>query len=244
MRTRTSPWCVATTVAATLVAAVTMLDVRADALPPSIPVLPGGANSIQCPPLPPQPTAADLAAARACAGLTGSATPPTGTGSSGAGAGAAGAGGGAPGGGPGAGGSAGPVDQNPPQDLLDTLPGPFTVHQTQTLGGESISGYTCAKTQAFVVNFATPKVAFATAFIPTGKGDSGTWTYAYSIQSAGETHSASGSYAVLTDARAHALHLTMTGKDNVAFKGFAGPFPVTYKFDLLSMPGSPCTAAQ
>ncbi|MBS0394691.1 MAG: hypothetical protein JSR54_08700, partial [Proteobacteria bacterium] len=59
---------------------------------------------------------------------------------------------------------------------------------------------------------------------------------------AGESHAATGTYAMAIDAPAATLHLTMNGQDHVAFHGFDGPMPIHYGFDLVSTPGLPCAA--
>ena len=125
---------------------------------------------------------------------------------------------------------------NLPPDVQTTS---YAVVQTMTLGGESISGGVCSLTQPFTVSFTTPKVAFVTAYVPTSASQ-GTWIYAYDISSAGETHNASGSYTISPPSPDGSLVLTMTGKDNVAFKGFSGPLPTHYSFKLVPSSTTPC----
>jgi Divergent InlB B-repeat domain len=117
--------------------------------------------------------------------------------------------------------------------------GPYTVKQTQTQGGEVLSGGVCKITTPFVVTVAAPAVTFTFTFIPAS-ATNGAWTYAYSIPSAGETHSASGVYSIGLPAPDGTLVLSMTGTDNVAFPGFSGPFPVNYQFSLVPSNFGPC----
>jgi hypothetical protein len=240
-RSEGGPRKVAGAVVGLLVAASAVLasGARAAAPPGPSPDVATAASTIKCPKLPPQPTEAELAAARACAGLTNSATPPATTGSGGAGAGGSGGSGGAGSASPGGPGALG----NPPSQpsLNDVMHGPYVVKQTATLGHESISGSACDEARPFVVHFATPPAVFDTGFAPsTANGQSGQWSYAYNIPRAGESHSAHGTYTLQADAAAHALHLKMTGSDHVTFKGFDGNFPVHYQFDLVATPGAPC----
>lgn len=140
----------------------------------------------------------------------------------------------------GSGGSNNPGNNTLPNtNLPSTGQGAYAVKQTMTLGGEAISGAVCSLTQPFSVNFNTPKVAFVTGYVPTSASQ-GTWTYAYNISSAGETHNASGSYTISSPSPDGTLVLTMTGKDNVAFKGFSGPFPTHYSFKLVPSTTTPC----
>src|SRR3974390_3066460 len=198
---------------------------RAAAPPAPLPDVTTAASKIECPKLPPQPTDAELAAARACAGLAVPATPPAVAGSGSA----TSAGAGGPG-----------VRDHPPSQSspTDGLHGPYVVQRTQTLGGESISGSACDEARPFVVHFVTPPAEFNTGFAPsTATGQSGQWNYAYNIPRAGESHTAQGTYTLQTDVAAHALHLKMAGSDHVVFKGFDGNMPISYQFDLVATPG-------
>ena len=173
------------------------------------------------------------------------ATPNAGGGGGGSGSGGSGGGGGGSGSG---GGSLAGTPQVTPIETVTPTPtdfptpsasGPYIVKQTHSLGGEKISGQVCSLTMPFTVLSATPKVSWAFNFIPQS-ASAGGWTYAYNIASAGETHSASGKYSVSAPAKDGSLTLTMTGRDNVAFKGFSGPFPVNYSFDLVPSGQAPC----
>lgn len=173
------------------------------------------------------------------------ATPSAGGGGGSSGGGGAGGGGGGSGSG---GGSLAGTPQVTPIETVTPTPtdfptptagGPYVVKQTRSLGGEKISGQVCSLTKPFVVLSAAPKVSWAFNFVPQS-ANKGAWTYAYNIRSAGETHSASGTYSVSVPAKDGSLTLTMTGRDNVAFKGFSGPFPVNYSFDLVPSGQAPC----
>jgi hypothetical protein len=117
----------------------------------------------------------------------------------------------------------------------------YVVKQTKTLGGEVISGAVPCLTAPFAVTSVTPKVTFVFQFIPAA-ALKGAFTYAYSIPSAGETHSAIGSYTI-SEQKDGTLVLSMTGRDAVAFPHFNGPFPVNYSFNLVPSGPSACSAA-
>ena len=117
---------------------------------------------------------------------------------------------------------------------------PFIVRQTETLGGERIAGSVCRLGDSFVVNFVTPRVAFAALFTPGGSPVAGNVSYAYSIPSAGETHAAQGTYSGKADAAARAVHVSMAVSDHVVFHGFDGNLPNRYNFDLVATPGASC----
>ena len=117
--------------------------------------------------------------------------------------------------------------------------GPYTVKQTQTLGGESISGMVCSILKPFTVNYQTPPTPFNTSYVPKD-AQSGTWAYAYNLPKAGETHDATGSYTLSKPDHTGVRTLTMTGSDHVVFKGFDGKVPTRYKFDLVPAVGVPC----
>ncbi len=110
--------------------------------------------------------------------------------------------------------------------------GPYVVKQTRSLGGETISGEVCSLTDPFQVTVVSPKVTFLFNFIPAA-ADHGQWTYAYNISQAGETHDAKGNYTIRDAGGDGTLVLSMTGSDGVAFKGFAGPMPISYGFNLV-----------
>ena len=115
----------------------------------------------------------------------------------------------------------------------------YAVKQIETLGGEAISGFVCNVSQSFSVNAATSKVAWVFAFVPQG-ATRGSVSYAYSIPSAGETHTASGTYTISQGANG-TLVVALTVSDHVVFKGFDGNIPVHYKFNLepASVPSCP-----
>ncbi len=117
--------------------------------------------------------------------------------------------------------------------------GPFVVQQILTLGGEKISGVVCSLKQPFTVNSVTPKVTFNFIFTPLD-GAHGNVAYQYTIQSAGESHDAGGTYKVgKPDAKGVQL-LTMTGKDHVVFHGFDDNIPFYYRFNLVPIAGQSC----
>ncbi len=118
-------------------------------------------------------------------------------------------------------------------------PGPYLVKQTETLGGESISGMICNTLQPFDVTYATPHVTFVTHYFPQD-GSRGKWAYAYSIASAGESHEANGAYTLQPTKEAGVLLLSMSGSDHVVFHGFDGKVPSRYKFDLVPGSGATC----
>ena len=118
--------------------------------------------------------------------------------------------------------------------------GPFVVHQIETLGGEKISGSVCQLGEAFVVNFVTPRVAFSALFTPRGSPVAGGVSYQYSIPSAGESHTAQGTYTGEPDRAHRSVHISMAVSDHVVFHGFDGNIPNRYKFDLVWAPGESC----
>jgi hypothetical protein len=125
--------------------------------------------------------------------------------------------------------------------LIPTGPptGPYAVKQTQNLGGEALSGFVCNITTPFAVRVDTPKVNFVFNFSPSSAAGR-TWTYAYSIPSAGESHDAHGQYTIGLPPPDGTLVLSMTGSDHVTFTGFDGNFPVNYQFSLVPSNDSPC----
>jgi hypothetical protein len=125
----------------------------------------------------------------------------------------------------------------PTDPLIPT--GPYAVKQTVTLGGETLSGFVCKITTPFAVFVATPRVSFVFNFSPN-LAARGTFTYAYSIPSAGESHNASGTYKIGLPAPDGTLVLSMTGSDHVKFTGFEGNFPVNYQFSLVPSNDGPC----
>ncbi|MGB8646773.1 MAG: hypothetical protein WCF84_16150 [Anaerolineae bacterium] len=119
------------------------------------------------------------------------------------------------------------------------LAGPFVVKQTETLGGEKISGFVCSVTQPFQVTVAAPEVTFAFYFLPAA-ADHGQWTYAYSLPRAGESHDAKGNYTIRPASENGVLTLVMTGSDHVVFHGFDGNIPTHYQFNLAPASNVPC----
>jgi hypothetical protein len=113
------------------------------------------------------------------------------------------------------------------------------VRQVITLGGEQISGFACRTTAPFSTHMVTPKVTFDIAFVPL-TADTGNWSYAYSIPSAGETHDAAGTYTIAAPDQTGARQLAFSGPDHVVFKGFDGNIPQRYRFDLVPGPVSVC----
>ena len=124
---------------------------------------------------------------------------------------------------------------------FDKFPnGSFTVKQIETLGNETISGSVCDLTKPFGVPAVDPvaSAAWTFLFVPSS-ATRGTVTYAYSIPSAGETHSASGTYKIDPPAQDDTLLLSLTVSDHVTFKGFDGNIPLRYKFKLVPAPNCP-----
>lgn len=117
--------------------------------------------------------------------------------------------------------------------------GPFVLRQTETLGGEKISGFVCNLTQPFRVTVAAPKVTFAFNFLPAA-ADHGRWSYAYSLTQAGESHDAQGDYTIRPASDNGVLVLAMTGSDHVVFRGFDGNIPARYQFNLVPEANVPC----
>jgi len=113
--------------------------------------------------------------------------------------------------------------------------GPYEVKQIETLGDESISGTVCDVRQPFQVGAVTPKAAWAFAFVPSSAQDStkGGVSYAYNIPSAGESHSATGTYTLSEAGPDGIRHVSLRVSDHVVFHGFDGPIPVRYRFDLV-----------
>lgn len=117
--------------------------------------------------------------------------------------------------------------------------GPFVVKQTQTLGGEKISGFVCNLTQPFQVTVAAPEVTFLFNYFPVA-ADHGRWNYAYSLPRAGESHDAKGNYTIRQGSENGVLVLAMTGSDHVVFHGFDGNIPTRYQFNLVPAANLPC----
>jgi hypothetical protein len=110
--------------------------------------------------------------------------------------------------------------------------GPFTVKQTETLGGETLSGMVCDITKPFAVFAVAPAASWSFLFLPT-TAEGGAVSYAYSIPSAGESHNAAGTYTIGQPATDGTRVLTMAVRDHVVFKGFDGVIPVSYHFSLV-----------
>ena len=146
------------------------------------------------------------------------------------------AGGGNAGGGNNGGGAQGPAASPTPN-----AHGPYVVKQTESLGGETISGDVCSTLAAFNVDAATSRVKWTFKFVPTTT-DGGTWKYDYVIAGAGESHDASGNFTLGPAGSDGTLPLSMTGSDHVVFKGFDGQMPVKYAFDLAPSTNTSCPA--
>jgi hypothetical protein len=97
----------------------------------------------------------------------------------------------------------------------------------------------CTTSKPFTVNAKTSKVAWVFLFVPRSSA-AGQVSYAYSIPSAGESHSASGTYNVSGPADDGSLHVSLKVSDHVVFKGFDGNIPLQYKFDLVPSAGLVC----
>ena len=106
----------------------------------------------------------------------------------------------------------------------------YVVKQTETLGGEQISGSVCNIAKPFTVTSVTPKVTFVFGFVPR-EVLKGNVSYAYSIPSAGESHAATGTYTI-SEGTSGTLTLSLRVSDHVKFRGFDGNIPLRYKFDL------------
>jgi hypothetical protein len=119
-----------------------------------------------------------------------------------------------------------------PTQLPEPYAGPYVVKQTETLGGEVISGIVCSVTKPFSVLSVTPRVTFTFYFVPQN-AQHGNVSYAYTIPSAGESHDAKGTYTLNPVDEAGTLQLTMAVSDHVVFKGFDGNIPNNYKFNLV-----------
>jgi hypothetical protein len=131
------------------------------------------------------------------------------------------------------------VAQNPPSEPATDTPqpppdlhGPYDVKQLESLGHETISGMVCSVANPFFVTVTTPRNVFMFDFIPNDASH-GRITYAYNLPSAGESHSAAGTYQLSKPEHDGTLHLTMRVSDHVVFKGFDGNIPNSYKFDLV-----------
>ncbi len=129
-----------------------------------------------------------------------------------------------------------------PTKLPDISSIAYVVKQIETLGGESISGIVCSLTQPFSVLSVTPHVTFTFIFVPQN-AQQGKVAYAYSIQSAGESHDASGTYTLAQVSKDGTLQLSLTVSDHVVFKGFDGNIPNHYKFNLVPSAAVSCPAA-
>lgn len=181
---------------------------------------------------------------------SGSSAPRTTT--TGGGGGNAGGAGGAAGGG-GSGGSS--ASSNPSTSIAttSTVPetttteaapsGTYGVRQTQTLGGETISGTVCDIARSFTVHASTSKVAWTFAFVPSHAAAragtvTGTFSYAYQVPGAGESHIGSGTYRISAAAAKGTRTVSLAGRDRVVFHGFNGPIPVRYSFALV--PSATC----
>jgi len=174
--------------------------------------------------LPPCPAGTPPDPSKPCMPAPASVTPDV-TGTAGSGGGAGGAGGG--------GGSRDSAAR--PESL-----GPYRVVKVMNAGGEEISGLVCAIDRPFSVHMVTPKITFDIAFVPEDRTH-GTYTYAYSFPSLGETHEATGAHTI-TPARADGTRsLSINGRDHVQFRGFNGQMPMVYTMGLepLSSP-TPC----
>ncbi len=131
---------------------------------------------------------------------------------------------------------------NPPAPTPENTPDTavfYDVKQVVTLGGETISGMVCSTLNPFSVLSVTPNVTFTFNFVPSSV-DKGTWTYAYTLSKAGESHDASGNYTISRPDSNGTLHLSMSGKDHVVFKGFDGNLPSRYRFDLVPSQKAKC----
>jgi hypothetical protein len=117
--------------------------------------------------------------------------------------------------------------------IFEQPTGPYAVQQTESLGGETLSGLVCDIAAPFSVPAVAPTVSWTFNFSPTSAAG-GAVTYAYSIPSAGESHDATGTYTIGPPAPADGSRvLAMSVRDHVVFKGFDGTIPLSYQFDLV-----------
>jgi hypothetical protein len=130
------------------------------------------------------------------------------------------------------------IDATPTQ-LPDVNSVLYVVKQIETLGGESISGIVCSVTKPFTVLSTTPHVAFNFVFVPQN-AQKGNVSYSYTIESAGESHDASGTYTLATVSKDGTLELSLAVSDHVVFHGFDGNIPNRYKFDLVPTADATC----
>jgi hypothetical protein len=130
-------------------------------------------------------------------------------------------------------------DSGSPTQLPTTYTGPYVVKQTETLGGEVISGFVCSLTQPFGVLSNTPNVTFTFYFVPQN-AQLGKVSYAYSIPKAGESHDAAGTYSLNQVDKDGTLQLSLSVSDHVVFKGFDGNIPNRYKFNLVPSGSTSC----
>lgn len=114
--------------------------------------------------------------------------------------------------------------------------GPYHIVKVMNLGGEMVDGVVCGIGQPFVVRMQTRPATFDIKLEPADNAH-GTWTYAYDIPRAGESHKASGEYTMSPQAADGSRSLTIDGKDYVTFRGFAGPMPMHYVFGLIPIAG-------
>jgi hypothetical protein len=157
----------------------------------------------------------------------------SGGGSSGAGGNNAGSSGGT------GGNNGGSSSDSSPTQLSETYGGPYVVKQIETLGGEVISGFVCSLTQPFSVLSNTPHVTFTFVFVPQS-AQHGNVSYAYNIESAGESHDAKGTYSLSPVDKQGTLQLSLSVSDHVVFKGFDGNIPNRYKFNLVPSGDTSC----
>ena len=162
--------------------------------------------------------------------------------------GGSGGGGGVNGGGVNGGGGSG--SDNPGNPPLAETPeptpgtsGPYIVKQTESLGGETISGQVCNVNDPFTVNNVSPKITFNMDFAPES-ADHGTLAYAYSFPSLGESHDATGTYTLRQADADGTLLLSMSVSDHVVFNGFDGIIPTHYQFDLVPSMSTSCPGIQ
>ena len=120
------------------------------------------------------------------------------------------------------GGGAGRQSSAPAESL-----GPYRVVKVMDRAGEAVSGIVCAIDRPFIVHMQTRPATFDIEFEPADKSR-GTWTYAYDIPAAGESHRAHGDHTVSPATADGTRSLTIDGPDFVTFRGFAGPIQMHY----------------
>ncbi len=99
----------------------------------------------------------------------------------------------------------------------------------QISGPGGASGQVCSLAQPFTMKV-NVRISFTVNFTPTDV-TKGTWNYQYTIASAGETDTASGSYTISAGSGG-SLQLVMNGSDVSKFHGGGATVPINFGFTL------------